>query len=211
MILNILMRSIWLSFILLVLLLGGCSSKQCGVDVEIFKHFSPQKQEEICELYMKKEAERQKLYEKRRIIEEQNRRLALENENLKLKILYKKYERYGSENDIVMINLQGSLKIGKREYPIYLYEFSIARGEAKKICLRYRYGKACFWVAYYGDELYFNIIPDPNKRWMKRYLIEEDVRTSDESVIIDVDTIRTTTVEFEEGGILYRLRVHIYP
>ena len=180
--------------------------------MEIFKHFSPQKQEEICELYMKKEAERQKLYEKRRLIEEQNRRLALENENLKLKILYKKYERYGTASDIILVSLQGSLQIGpKRRYPVYLYEFSLARGEAKKICLRYRYGKACFWVAYYGDELYFNIIPDPNKRWMKRYLIEEDVRTSDDSVILDIDTVQTATVEFENEGILYHLRVHIHP
>lgn len=203
------MRSIYLS-LLLILALGGCSSKQCGVDEEVFKRFSPQKQERICELYMKKEAERQRLYEKRRLIEEQNRRLALENENLKLKILYKKYERYGTVSDIILVSLQGSLQRGKKGYPLYLYEFSIANGEAKKICFGYRYGKACFWVAYYGNELYFNIIPDPKKRWMKRYVIEEDIRTSDESVIVDVDTIRATTIAFEHRGIVFHLRVHIH-
>ncbi len=205
---NISTRSIWLS-LLAVTLFWGCSSKQCGVDEEVFKHFSPQKQEEICTLYIKKEAEREKIYEKRRLIEEQNRKLELENENLKLKILYKKYERYGDVDDIVDLSLRGSIEYRSRRYRIYPVEFSIARGEAKEVCLGYRHGSYCFWVAYRGNALLLNIEPDYEKRWMKRYLIEGDVQTSRHTVAIPVDSVRTTTINFEKDGRHFHLTLSI--
>ncbi len=204
---NISTRSIWLSLALAAFV--GCSSKQCGVDEEIFKRFSPQKQEEICTFYIKKEAEREKLYEKRRLIEEQNRKLQLENENLKLRILYKKYQRYGDVDDIVDLSLRGSIEDRSRRYDIYPVKFSIARGEAKEVCLAYPHGSHCFWVAYQGNALLFNIDPDYKKRWMKRYLIEGDVQTSRHTVAIPIDSVRTTTIDFEKDGRHFHLILRI--
>ena len=204
------MRNIWLKLLILAALFGGCSTKQCGVDEKIFKTFSPQKQEEICKLYVQQEAERQKLYEKRRLIEEQNRKLELENENLKLKILYKKYDRYGDASDIIDISLRGTIASRSKRYAVYPVEFSIARGEAKEVCLAYRYGARCFWIAYQGNSLLFNIDPDASKRWMKRYVIEDEVRTSRHTVVIPVDTVRATTIEFERHGTLYHLILRIH-
>ena len=195
---NISTRSIWLSLAFVAFV--GCSSKQCGVYEEIFKRFSPQKQEEICTLYIKKEAEREKLYEKRRLIEEQNRKLKLQNENLKLRILYKKYQRYGDADDIVDLSLRGSIEYRSRRYDIYPVEFSIARGEAKEVCLAYPHGSLCFWVAYQGNALLFNIDPDYKKRWMKRYLIQGDVRTSRHTVAIPVDSVCAATIDLKRMG-----------
>ncbi len=203
------MRSIWLS-LLIATLFTGCATKECGIDKEIFKNFSPQKQEEICTLYLKKESERQKLYEKRRLIEEQNKKLALENENLKLKMLYKKYERYGDVENILDISLRGDICRGSKKcYELYPVEFSIARGEAKKVCLSHRRGRGCFWMAYWEDSLFFNIKPNRQKRWMKRYLIEEPLRTDRHSVILPIDSVHTTTIDFEKDGRLYHLIVQI--
>ena len=204
---NISTRSIWLSLTLAAFV--GCSSKQCGVDEEIFKRFSPQKQEEICTLYIKKEAEREKLYEKRRLIEEQNRKLKLQNENLKLRILYKKYQRYGDADDIVDLSLRGSIEYRSRRYDIYPVEFSIARGEAKEVCLAYPHVSRCFWVAYQGNALLFNIDPNYKKRWMKRYLIQGDVQTSRHTVAIPVDSVRAATIDFEKDGRRFHLTLRI--
>ncbi len=207
---NISMRNIYLSLAIL-LLLGGCSSKQCGIDEEVFKRFSLQTQEQICKLYAKQQAEAKKLAQQRRLIEAKNRHLRLKNEHIKLKLLYKEYAAHGDSDSILSLALRGKIIVGKKSYEIYPLEFAIARGEAKKICVLYRHGRGCFWVAYKDDTIYFNIIPDPKKRWMKRYMIEEDIRTFDDSVIIDVDTIRATTIVFEKRGIIYHLRAHIHP
>ena len=204
------MRSTSLKLVLVAALFAGCSTKQCGVDEKIFKTFSPQKQEEICKLYVQGEAQREKLYEKRRLIEEQNRKLELQNENLKLKILYKKYDRFGDASDIIDVSLRGSVGSHSKRYAAYPVEFSIARGEARKVCLAYRHGTRCFWIAYEGDSLLFNIDPDSSKRWMRRYVIEGDVQTSRHTVVIPVDTVRATTIEFERYGTLYHLTLRIH-
>ncbi len=125
-------------------------------------------------------------------------------------MLYKKYERYGDAEDILDISLRGDIRLGSRRYTLYPVEFSIARGEAKKVCLSYRRGRGCFWMAYWEDSLFFNIKPSRNKRWMKRYLIEGPLRTDRHSVILPIDSVHVATIDFEKDGRQYHLIVRIH-
>ncbi|WP_281950327.1 hypothetical protein [Nitrosophilus kaiyonis] len=170
-------------FLFYTIIITACSTKYCGVDEEVFKTFSKNRQEEICKIYVQKNMELKKIIEKRRLIEEENRKKELELELKKVQCLYVKTQNQFDDSQIVKIEiLNGKIKIGKRYYEIVPFSFSIARNEAKKVCLNFK--SECFWIGYKDANIYINFVPDVYKKDFGKYVIENNLILSKNSIIL---------------------------
>ncbi|WP_201332853.1 hypothetical protein [Nitratiruptor sp. YY09-18] len=212
------MKSIFAS--LLLFLFGGCASKVCGVDEEIFKNFNKVQQAVICKKYVEHQKRIEEYNAKRALLEEQNHKKMLENESIKLKALYAKAyncDRYDGFAPVkLLVSFKGAAGYSKKKFkPLYPKVIRIVEGEAKRVCLqtaRRRFSdKHCFWIALYEGNLYINIDPARGKSWMKRYVIEGDIDTNRDTVVLPIDSVVATTVEFYADGNYFRLTVKLRP
>jgi hypothetical protein len=193
-----------------MLIFAGCSSKICGIDESVYNTFSEQKRLEICQAYAKAAAEAELLRQKRLLLQEQNRQKELELELKKVQCLYepKPHDPYAKTQVLLVRIVSGEMIIGKRRYPIIPMEFTLARGEVRRVCL----AEACFWMTYQGGEVLVNVEPDWEKERFERYVADEDGEyyiTKQTRRILPGDWFRGgySVVSFKKDGVLYRLRL----
>ncbi|SMC08495.1 hypothetical protein [Nitratiruptor tergarcus] len=195
-------------FLLLLLSLigGGCSTKECGIDKEIFQTFSPTKQEAICEKYLQQRTLLRQLAEKRRLIEAKNRQKELEIEKLRLQILYKNLQTYPA--NLLELEVYGFIGRKKRTYRIYPRFVDIVRGEAKRVCLKSEKIGGCFWMAYIGNRILIHPrIPRRCKLLGRCVLPESENLQGSNTLSIPLDELDFTPVSFMHNGKYYSLRI----
>jgi len=195
--------------LLLPLLFAGCGSKICGIDEKIYNSFPPEKRHQICQAYAKAAGEAELLRQKRLLLAEENRKKELELELKKVRCLYepKPHDPYAKTQVLLVRIVSGEVVMGKRRYPIVPMEFTLARGEVRRICL----AEACFWMTYQGGEVLVNVEPDWEKERFGRYVADEDgdfFVTKRTRRILPGDWFRGgySVVSFKKDGVLYRLR-----
>ncbi len=161
----------YLAILLPFILCIGCASKVCGVDEKVFATFPKPKQEAICQAYAKAAGEAELLRQKRLLLAEENRKKELELELKKVNCLHvlKPHDPYAATQILEIRVVSGEVCEGKRCYCVIPLEFSIARGEVRKIC----FDRYCFWITYQGGELLVNVEPDWSKRHTGRYVGKE--------------------------------------
>ena len=205
------MRSFYIFTLLPLFVFTGCASKICGIDEKVFATFPKPKQEAICQEYAKAAGEAELLRQKRLLLQEQNRKRELELELKKVNCLYvpKPHDPYASTQVLDIQVVSGEVCEGKRCYSVIPLEFSIARGEVRKICFE----RFCFWMTYQGGELLVNVEPDWSKRHFGRYVGEEgDYYISKRTVRLrphDWFRGEYRTIRFKSGSKNYRLRFYI--
>ena len=196
----------------MLLLFAGCSAKYCGVDEEIFKGFSKDKQAKICQEYIQKEAQLEKIREQRALIEAQNRKKELALEELKLKERYKSMESTQMPYGFVDVTIEGSIghKKLRKAAPVAT---TLVDGEAQKICLHSSYTKGCFWIAYYQRRLFINpVLPYEKKSKFNRFVVDSgELGTSKDTIIIPAYKGQTKVVQFKNGWLDFHLRIDIHP
>jgi hypothetical protein len=204
------MRS-FVYFALLPFFLTGCASKVCGIDEKVFATFSKSKQETICQEYAKAAAKAELLRQKRLLLAEENRKKELELELKKVGCLYepKPGDPYAATQVLEIRIVSGEVCSGRRCNSIIPLEFTLARGEVRKIC----FDRFCFWVTYQGGELLINVEPHWHKRDFGRYVGKKG------DYFITKRTVRLhpgdwfvgeyRNVRFEKGRNSYRLRFYI--
>ena len=195
----------------LFLLFTGCASKVCGIDEKVFATFEKSKQEAICQAYAKAAGEAELLRQKRLLLEEANRKRELELELKKVDCLYVQNpeDPYATTQVLEIRITAGEVCRNRGCFAIVPLEFTLARGEVRKIC----FDRYCFWMTYQGGELLINVKPDWRKRRFGRYVGKEgDFYVTKRTVHLrphDWFRGEYRKVRFTRGGESYSLRFFI--